>query len=58
MKKLFKKLFRDIKKSLGQFIAVTIVSAIGVMLLTGLAVAHSTLLNTAETSYNRAILLT
>ena len=54
MTKLFKKLFRDIKKSFGQFIAVIIVSSIGVMLLTGLAVAHSTLLNTTNEYYRQS----
>jgi len=53
MKKLFKKLFRDIKKALGQFIAITIVSAIGVMLLTGLAVTHLSLLNTTNSYYKK-----
>ena len=54
MKKLFKKLFRDIKKSLGQFIAITIVSAMGIMLLTGMAVIHSSLLTMTNAYYNQS----
>ena len=54
MKKLFKKLFRDTKKSLGQFIAITIVSAIGIMLLTGMAVVHSSLLNMTNAYYKQS----
>ncbi len=54
MKKLFKKLFRDIKKSIGQFCAITIVSAIGVMLLTGMAMVHLSLSNTTEEYYKKS----
>ncbi|GEM_PF-488869 len=54
MKKLLKKLFRDIRKSLGQFIAITIVSAIGVMLLTGMAAVHMGLLNTTDSYYQKS----
>lgn len=51
MNKLFKKLFRDIRKSLGQFIAVTVISAMGIMLLTGMAVVHTSMLNTTNNYY-------
>ncbi|MDP4093779.1 MAG: FtsX-like permease family protein [Bacillota bacterium] len=54
MKKLFKKLVRDIRKSLGQFIAVTVVSTIGVLLLTGLSVTHSSMVDTANTEYRQS----
>ena len=54
MKKLFKKMFRDIRKALGQFIAITIVSAIGIMLFTGMAVSHSSLLNMTNAYYKQS----
>jgi len=38
MNKLILKMFRDVRKSLGLFIAITAVSAIGVALLTGFSV--------------------
>jgi putative ABC transport system permease protein len=49
-----KKLFRDIRKSLGQFIAVTVVSAIGVALLTGFSVTYASLNNMADDGYRNA----
>jgi putative ABC transport system permease protein len=52
--KLIRKLFRDIKRSIIQFCAITIVSAIGVMLLTGMAVVHLGLSNTAEEYYKES----
>jgi putative ABC transport system permease protein len=54
MKNLFRKLFRDIKKSFGQFIAITIISAMGIMLLTGTAVIHSSLLNMTNSYYKKS----
>ncbi len=54
MKELFRKLLRDIKGSLIQFCAITIVSAIGVMLLTGMATVHKGLSSTVEDYYNKS----
>ncbi|TYQ17729.1 UNVERIFIED_CONTAM: putative ABC transport system permease protein [Acetivibrio alkalicellulosi] len=54
MKKLFIKITRDIKKSLGQFCAITIVSAIGVMLLTGISSVYNALYNTTDKYYESA----
>jgi putative ABC transport system permease protein len=54
MKKLFKKLLRDIRRSLGQFCAITIVSAIGVMLLTGMAVVHLGLSSSTNEYYKQS----
>lgn len=52
MKKLFSKLIVDIKKSLGQYLAIIIISMIGVMLLSGMNVVHLSLSNTVEKYYN------
>jgi putative ABC transport system permease protein len=53
MNKLFLKLFRDIRKSLGLFLAITAVSAIGVALLTGFSVTHSSLKNMTDSYYRQ-----
>ena len=52
MKKLFSKLIVDIKKSIGQYLAIIIISMIGVMLLSGMNVVHLSLSNTVEKYYN------
>lgn len=54
MKQLYKKLLRDIKGSFIQFCAITIVSAIGVMLLTGMATVHNGLSSTINDYYNES----
>ena len=51
MKKLFIKLFRDIKGSFGSFIAVIAVSAIGVALLTGFSAAYASMRDTTADYY-------
>ena len=53
MNKLFLKLFRDIRKSLGLFLAITAVSAIGVALLTGFSVTYSSLKNMTDSYYKQ-----
>lgn len=52
MKKLFSKLLVDIKKSLGQYLAIIIISMIGVMLLSGMNVVHLSLSNTVDKYYD------
>lgn len=54
MKKLFIKLIRDIKHSLGQFAAITIVSAIGVSLLTGISVTYLSLKSNTDDFYSKS----
>lgn len=54
MKKLCKKLLRDIRHSLGQFAAIVIVSAIGVSLLTGISVTYGSLKSMTDNFYGQS----
>jgi len=51
VKNLFKKTLRDIRQSLVQFLAITIISLLGVMLFTGMSVVHTGLEGTVEDYY-------
>lgn len=54
MKKLILKMFRDVRKSLGLFIAISVVSAIGVALLTGFSVTSASMQNMTNSYYKQA----
>lgn len=51
VKNLFKKTLRDIKQSFVQFLAITIISLLGVMLFTGMSVVSNGLDDTVEEYY-------
>lgn len=51
VKNLFKKTLRDIKQSFVQFLAITIISLLGVMLFTGMSVVNTGLDGTVEEYY-------
>jgi putative ABC transport system permease protein len=52
MKILLRKLFIDIKKTWVQYMAITLISMIGVMLLSGMSVVYLTLSNTVNNFYD------
>jgi len=54
MKKLFLKMFRDVRKSLGLFVAISAVSAIGVALLTGFSVTSVSMQHMTNSYYKQA----